>query len=280
MTTKLLKDIENYIAYLNANGLWITVHGQGIDGLLEHNIHRNPYCALVKTDAAAWQRCKQHQQKVFRGCGQECFFGMCYAGMEEYVFFVNDKTFVSVSGYGIHKEKASERIHRLTQEYFLKETELLHVYENSLKHKEEDPAQLAVLVRPLCHMLQLLQLQTANAPITATKSAVFDSIRAYVQFHFMQDISIADIAQACACSQSTVSHLFRQYTGEPVKKYIAGLRMAQAKKLLETSDLPVSTVAQMCGFSNINYFPTAFKKQTGVSPTEYRAYRSTSRLVP
>ena len=137
MTTKLLEDIEKYIAYLGSNGLWITVHGQGIDGLLEHNIHRNPYCALVKTDSAAWQRCKQNQEKVFRRCGQDCLFGMCYAGMEEYVFFVNDKTFVSVSGYGIHKEKASERIHRLTQEYFLKETELLHVYENSLKHEPE-----------------------------------------------------------------------------------------------------------------------------------------------
>ena len=100
MTTKLLEDIEKYIGYLGSNGLWITVHGEGIDGLLEHNIHRNPYCALVKTDSAAWQRCKQHQQKVFRACGQECLFGMCYAGVEEYVFFVNEKTFVSVSGYG------------------------------------------------------------------------------------------------------------------------------------------------------------------------------------
>jgi len=280
MTGKLLEDIEKYIEYLGANGLWITVHGQGIDGLLEHNIHRNPYCALVKTDGAAWQRCKQNQEKVFRRCGQDCLFGMCYAGMEEYVFFVNDKTFVSVSGYGIHKEKASERIHRLTQEYFLKEKELLHVYENSLKHRPEDAERLAVLVRPLCHMLQLLQLQLADAPPTATKSAMFDSILAYVQFHFMQEISIADIARACACSQSTVSHLFRQYTGQPVKKYIADLRLAQAKKLLETSELPVSTIAQMCGFSNINYFPTAFKKQTGLSPSEYRAYSSTSRLVP
>ena len=93
-------------------------------------------------------------------------------------------------------------------------------------------------------------------------------------------LNITRSSEILFVSQSTVSHLFRQYTGEPVKKYIAGLRMAQAKKLLETSDLPVSTVAQMCGFSNINYFPTAFKKQTGVSPTEYRAYRSTSRLVP
>ena len=33
-------------------------------------------------------------------------------------------------------------------------------------------------------------------------------------------------------------------------------------------------------FSNINYFPTAFKKLTGLSPSEYRAYSSTSRLVP
>ena len=54
------------------------------------------------------------------------------------------------------------------------------------------------------------------------------------------------------------------------KKYIADLRLNQAKMLLKNSELPISSVAQMCGFSNINYFPTAFKKYSGYTPTEYR----------
>ena len=50
MKNTLIRDINNYISYLQKTGLWVTVHGKGIGGLLEHNIHENPYCAYVKTD--------------------------------------------------------------------------------------------------------------------------------------------------------------------------------------------------------------------------------------
>lgn len=271
MNKQLVNDINRYISYLNGTGLFVTVHGKGISGLLEHNIHRNPFCALVKTDAGAWQKCIDCQQRVFKEHKRGCLFGMCHAGVEEYVFFVNEKTFVSVSGYGIHKEKAAERMARLSRDFILDKSELLRVYENSLKHTQENAEELAVRIQPLCHMLRLLQMLLADVPKTQTQSLMYDSVLAFVQYHFMNDITISDIAQACSCSESTVSHLFKQYNGLSVKKYIAQLRINQAKKLLATSDLPVSGIAQLCGFSNINHFPTAFKKAAGMSPTEYRA---------
>lgn len=267
---ELINDINNYISYLNSKGLFVTVHGKGISGLLEHNVHSNPFCALVKTDTSAWQKCVVCQQKVFKEYEKGSLFGMCYAGMEEYVFFVNDKTFVSVSGYGIDKERATRRINRISQEFYLESSELLKVYENSLKHKSENIEELNAVIKPLCNMLYLLQLFIADVPETATKSKMFDSILEYAQRNFMQNITVRDIAQACSCSQSTVCHLFKQYMGISAKKYVANLRIDQAKKLLATSDLPISEVALMCGFSNINYFPTAFKKSVGINPTDYR----------
>ena len=271
MKEKLIYDINRYISYLNNNGLFVTVHGKGISGLLEHNIHRNPFCSLVKTDPNAWQKCIQCQQKVFKEYKKEFFFGMCYAGVEEYVFFANDKIFVSVSGYGINEEKAIERIEYLSREYFLDKESLLYVYKNGLKKEKENEEQLTTLIKPLCYMLNFLQFIILDIPERVeTKSVLFDSMLNYVQFNFMNEITIRDIAQACACSQSTVCHVFKQYTGKSIKKYIDNLRINQAKRLLSTSDLPINRIAQLCGFSNINYFPTAFKKQIGISPTEHR----------
>lgn len=270
MKNKLIEDINRYIAYLNDSGLYVTVHGKGISGLLEHNIHRNPFCYLVKTDDSAWDKCKSCQQKVLKEHKRERLFGMCYAGIEEYVYFVNDKTFISVSGYAINRERAVERINRLSDEFYLDRGELIRVYENSLKHEMEDDGALDTKIRPLCHMLYLLQLLLADLPQSTSNRTLFDSILDYVQRNFMQSIEIRDIAQACACSESTVSHLFKEYTEVSAKRYIGSLRIEQAKKLLSTSDLPIGTVALMCGFDNINYFPTAFKKAVGVSPTEYR----------
>lgn len=267
MSKKLINDINRYIEHLNKQGLFVTVHGRGISGLLEHNVHSNPYCTLVKTDSEAWKKCVNCQQKVFREHKRGELFGMCYAGVEEFVFFVTDKTFVSVSGYGIDKEKALERINRISKEFYLDKNELINVYDNSLKHEKEN---VEVLIKPLCHMLYLLQVFKADISENETKNSVFDSLVAYVQYNFMTEISLDTIAQACACSPSTVSHLFKKHAGVSVMKYIQDLRMNQAKKLLTATDLSVSSIAQMCGFSNINYFPTAFKKTVGKTPTEYR----------
>ena len=149
-------------------------------------------------------------------------------------------------------------------------SELKTVYENSLKHEPEDPDALATVIRPLCHMLALLQLQLASAAEADSVDGLGDTVLRYVQKNFMQELTIERVARACACSASTVSHLFRRHTGRSVKQYVAELRINQAKKLLDTSDLPVQTVASLCGFANINYFSTAFKKTVGLPPTEYR----------
>ena len=274
MSSKLIEDINNYITYLNNNGLSVSVHGKIVSGLLEHNIHRNPFCTFVKTNDEAWKKCVKCQQKVFGRCNKDDLFGMCYAGVEEYVFYVDDKTFVSVSGYGIEKEKAIERMNRLSYECHFDKTELLKVYEQGLKHEKENINELKTLIKPLCHMLFLLQITIGDVLTLESESKTFDSILAFVQRNVMQDITLRSIADACACSESTVSHLFKAYTNQSVKKYINDLRIQQAKKLLLATSLPVSNIAFLCGFADTNYFSTAFKKRFGLSPAKFRANSS------
>ncbi len=271
MQNGLIKDIDSYISFLNGKGLMVSVHGKIINGLIEHNLHKNPYCSFIKTDDDAWARCVKCQQKVFNACNNDFLFGMCWAGVEEYVFYVDAKTFVSVSGYGVNKEKATERITRLSHEYHLDQSELLTIYEQGLKHETEPLQELKTLIRPLCHMLALLQITIGNISNIESKSKTFDSVLAFVQRNITQDITLRSIADACACSESTVSHLFKEYTGQSVKKYINNLRIKRAEKFLVSTDLPISNIALLCGYANTNYFSTAFKKEFGLSPKQYRA---------
>lgn len=270
MKNKLIEDINNYISYLNNKGLSVSVHGKIIGGLLEHNVHNNPFCTFVKTNDDAWKKCEKCQQKVFGKCNEGRLFGMCYAGLEEYVFFVDDKTFVSISGYGINKEKANERISRIAREFSFNKAELLAVYEQGLKHEKENLSELEILVKPLCHMLSLLQITIGEISNLQSKNKMFDSILSYVQRNVMQDITLRDISNACACSESTVSHLFKEYTNQSVKKYMNELKIKQSEKLLLTTSLPISNIATLCGFSDSNYFSTVFKKKFGLSPAKFR----------
>ena len=52
---------------------------------------------------------------------------------------------------------------------------------------------------------------------------------------------------------------------------LAALRQEEARRLLATTTLKVSQVGSRVGYADPNYFITAFKKQEGVTPTEYRA---------
>lgn len=278
MKNNLINDINSYINYLNSKGLCVSVHGRTISGLIENNIHKNSYCTFIKTRDEAWKRCIKCQQNVLKAYNNDCLFGMCHAGVEEYVFYVDDKTFISISGYGIDQEKAAERINRLSYECHFDKSELLTVYEQGLVHKKENISELKILVKPLCHMLLLLQIMIGDIQALESKSKLFDSILAFVQNNIMQDITIRSIADACVCSESTVSHLFKEYTNQSVKKYINNLRLKQAEKLLLTTDLPIGNIATLCGFTDTNYFSTAFKKSVGLSPVKYRTNESLKKL--
>lgn len=270
MQSSIISDINNYITYLNSKGLYVTVHGKQDGGLLEHNIHSNPYCCFIKTNDEAWSHCIKCQQKVLDAFNNDYRFGMCWAGVEEYVFYVNSKTFISVSGYGIDREKAEKRIKELSNKYCFKKKEALKVYEQGLKHEKEDIEELKVLIKPLCHMIKHLELMIGDVKQYDSRNKTFDSILAYVERNYMHEISIQQVAESCVCSKSTVSHLFKEYMNTSVKKYVNTLRLNQAEKLIKASDLPVSNIALLCGFTSINYFSSAFKKEFGISPTEYR----------
>ena len=61
-----------------------------------------------------------------------------------------------------------------------------------------------------------------------------------------------------------------QYTGVTPMQYIISLRIQQAQRLLGTSEYNVTEVSSLVGYDNPLYFSRLFKKQTGMSPSEYR----------
>ena len=52
--------------------------------------------------------------------------------------------------------------------------------------------------------------------------------------------------------------------------YLRLCRITAAKKLLASSDMPVSRIAASCGFSDHSNFSREFRQETGISPTEFR----------
>ena len=63
---------------------------------------------------------------------------------------------------------------------------------------------------------------------------------------------------------------FKEYTGTTPTQYLLSLRISNAQSLLESTSFNVTEIAEIVGYNNPLYFSRLFKKQCGVSPTEFR----------
>ena len=84
------------------------------------------------------------------------------------------------------------------------------------------------------------------------------------------DLSLQTISDAMGLTAPYFSQLFSRETGQGVSTYITGLRMEFAGRLLASSDLKVDDIAAQAGFSSASYFNLVFKKNFGMTPTQYR----------
>ena len=99
-------DICRYLDFLRDEpGYCITLHGEPAEWpeFVRYNFHPNPYCHYVKTVCECWSECIARQRKVTAACRDVAFFGICYAGVGEYVYPLTADGvqigFLSVSGY-------------------------------------------------------------------------------------------------------------------------------------------------------------------------------------
>ena len=92
----------------------------------------------------------------------------------------------------------------------------------------------------------------------------------YIETNYSYPITVEDIAHYVGISRSHLFRSFQNYMSRSPKDYLSGYRIRQACRLLRETDLSVSTIAYSVGFENNLYFSKAFRKQKGMSPSEYR----------
>lgn len=92
----------------------------------------------------------------------------------------------------------------------------------------------------------------------------------YIDFHYMEALSLDYLAKMCSVSGSYLSSLFKKETGTTVTDYINSTRIRQALLLLNSTSLSIQEISEQCGFSDSNYFARTFKKFQGKSPKSYR----------
>jgi AraC-like DNA-binding protein len=81
--------------------------------------------------------------------------------------------------------------------------------------------------------------------------------------------TLVALAREVGMSRSALASRFVQIVGVPPIEYLANWRITLAKSALASADLPMVDIAEMAGYQSVSAFSTAFKRQTGYSPTLY-----------
>jgi len=128
-------------------------------------------------------------------------------------------------------------------------------------------------------LLQLLEKEEAPQEFSRSTDVQYTRIVNVMKANCHRSLSLDELAKECDLTVSNMKRIFRRFSDMGVGKYYLSLRMRRAMELLDEG-ISACEVARLLDFSENSYFYTVFKRETGMTPTQYkRSHSSASETV-
>lgn len=121
----------------------------------------------------------------------------------------------------------------------------------------------------IMYLFRLLNRKSASGELLRSNDSLNVAVN-YIEQHFLEDINLDTVANACYINKFYLAHLFKTHKNMSVGKYIFNKRINEAKRLLYFTDMSISDVAGASGFNDFSYFCRAFKKACDTTPLQFR----------
>ena len=107
-----------------------------------------------------------------------------------------------------------------------------------------------------------------------SQQSLSQTIIDYIDHHYSEELNRKVLSDLVFISPDHLARIFKHETGKTLINYITDKRIEEAKKLLLNSNATVYIIADQVGYDNYSYFSKTFKKNTGLSPIEFRQHHS------
>lgn len=149
---------------------------------------------------------------------------------------------------------------------------------------KKDPMRNLIIHQKFIEFLILIFLnQGSNIYSNETEMSDLErkiySVAGYIHAHYPEDLSLEYLAKHFGISTSYLSHRFKQVTGFSVTDYIQMTRIRNVQALLINTKIPITEVAEPCGFNCFSQFNRVFRKHIGMSPSKYRKQSQSQHSV-
>jgi len=99
----------------------------------------------------------------------------------------------------------------------------------------------------------------------------------YIHKNYQKHISVQELAEKMYFSRDYLARYFRESTGLSITAMIQKVRVEHVCRMLSTTDMPITQIARSCGFEDMKFFYSVFKKHMGILPGDYRKQ---TRAIP
>ena len=122
----------------------------------------------------------------------------------------------------------------------------------------------------IIRLMRSTSLAVPAEPQSISTNRQCAAVRRYIDLHFKEALTLDQLAEEGHMNKYYLSHAFKREYGVSPINYMISRRIEESKYLLAETDLSMSQIAQLLGFSSLSYFSQAFRRTQGSSPMEYR----------
>jgi len=234
-----------------------------------------PFCSHMRKDKSFYEECKKSDKMSFENCRKKQALTMheCHAGLIEATAPITDGgTVIGYIMFGQIRDKKNKN------EFLNKLSSICSKYENfkniddkieKIKYKSGKQLVAAANILEACTSYILLR-----DLVKPSRIILFNNIDRYISDNLDKDITIETLCHEFCISRTRLYEALKPYIDGGIASYIYKKRMAEAKRLLKSTEISITEISSKIGFSDYNYFLRCFKKDFGVSAKKYRQYHS------
>ena len=164
---------------------------------------------------------------------------------------------------------------------YLESAEISSCMRNILREMEqkntgyEDVCQ-AYMEILIIRLMRNTALAVPSEPQIVSANHQCAAVKRYIDLHFKEPLTLDQLANEAHMNKYYLSHAFKREYGTSPINYMITRRIEESKYLLAETDLSMSQIAQLLGFSSLSYFSQVFRRTQAATPMEYR--QSTRRI--
>lgn len=179
---------------------------------------------------------------------------------------------IKIIGRDTFDELYSYPVYNFTPEI---QNKLYHIYCDMLYEYEHYTNESELILSGMLHNLIMtvirhhLPINPKDVELSEADNSILAAMD-YIERNYLKDPALTETASHVGLSASHFSRIFKQATGVTYSEYLNYIRVEHGRRLLLTTNLSISEIAQFSGFDNGNYFCNVTKKLLGASPSDIR----------